>query len=111
MQSVEDLYMHKPCPKCPFRKNDGILCLGKERAKQILHGNKDEGFVCHETTGVLHNNPSHRRQCAGAMILSLKTKKPNIFVTTYVTMFGKQPDLRGAAEIVDSEEEFITLQT
>lgn len=113
MYSVEDTYMHKPCPNCPFRKKNGITCLGKNRATSIIKALQKEGFDCHETTGVKHdgNKKTNRRQCAGSMILSIKSDKPNLFVGTYVAMFGKQPELTGFDDIVNNEQEFIKIQS
>ena len=108
---VEGLYQHKPCKNCPFRKQDGITCLGKNRAIQIVDDLEKDGFVCHETTGVTGNIPSHRRQCAGSMILSIKENKPSCFVKLYQGMFNKQPKLSNFDIIVESFEDFVKIQS
>lgn len=109
-EQIDKLYMHKPCKNCPFRKHNGINCLGKSRAIQISTDLKTEGFVCHETTGVLENNTNGRKQCAGSMIMSIKQNTPNIFVDTYTSMFKEQPKLSQQESVVDNEQEFIKIQ-
>lgn len=108
--SVEELYMHKPCKDCPFRKHSVICNLGENRAKQIVGDLPFETFVCHNTTGV-KGNKENRKTCAGSMAMSIKQNTPHIFVDMYKFMFGKLPTLTDMNSIVDSEREFIEIQS
>jgi len=109
-KTVEDLYMHKPCKDCPFRKNTTICNLGEKRAKQIVGDLPIDGFVCHQTTGVL-GNKEDRKQCAGSMILSIKQHTPNPFVDLYRRIFQTEPKLLDMEDIVSNEQEFIKMQS
>lgn len=108
--SVEDLYMHKACKDCPFRKHSIICNLGENRAKQIVRDLSSEGFVCHNTTGV-KGNKENRKQCAGSMIMSIKQQSPNVFVDLYRRMFQTEPKLLDMEDIVSNEQEFIKIQS
>lgn len=115
MNSVDKMYMHKPCGNCPFRKDlKGISTLGNKRAKEIVEQNKVDGFVCHKTVDYSLDNGEvdrKRKQCAGAMILARKTNSPQPFLNLYEFHFNTKIDLKGDDLIVDSEDEFIEKQS
>lgn len=106
--------MKSPCPDCPFRKQNGINCLGKKRAEEITQQIPEYGFVCHKTVDYSKEDGEedrNRKQCAVSMILSIKTNTPNPFIQLHERLIGVKPELLNQDLIVDSFDEFIKLQT
>lgn len=109
-----NFHMKKPCNNCPFLKKDGINSLGARRAKEIIDQVEEYGFVCHKTVDYSLENgevDSSRKQCAGSMILSTKSNTFNPYINLHKKLLNSEPELSKQEYVVDTEEEFIKIQT
>ena len=107
-------YMKSPCDNCPFRKDSKGIKLSKERAEEISLQNEQDGFVCHKTVDYSipkGDDDLNRKQCAGALILAVKTNTYQPFRELYLRIFRKELDLHGQDLIVDNYEDFIIIHS
>ena len=107
MQSKKIRVRHSPCSSCPFLKDKptAVRFLTKARTDEISEALlSGDGFTCHKDNDI---DVGRRAQCAGAMLILHKLRKPNLAMRL-LRFFGLLDfdKLKGAESVFDNFEDW-----